>query len=157
MRILATLTLVGLSFGIACAQAAELPQSNWVSIPVKDPNREFYLDQASVHIENGEVLFWDKIVFKQPTQTDEASGQMIKEKRILHRANCKTQEWTLIRGAIYDEQGRFIEALTPSKENAPRSSIKLGTVAAIELARACKLTGYDEAEDRVLRIGPNAQ
>jgi hypothetical protein len=139
-----------------CVGAAEAPKSDWVQIPVKDPNRAFFLDQASVHVDKGEVFFWDRIVFQQPTQMDEASGHMIKEKRILHRADCKTQEWSVVRGAIFDEQGQFLEALTPSKENTPRSSVKLGTVAALELAKICKLAGFDEADTRVLRIGPQS-
>jgi hypothetical protein len=134
--------------------AAEAPKSDWVQIPVKDPNRAFFLDQASVHVDKGEVFFWDRIVFQQPTQMDEASGRMIKEKRILHRADCKTQEWSVVRGAIFDEQGQFLEALTPSKESAPKSSVKLGTVAALELAKICKQAGFDDADNRVLRIGP---
>jgi len=138
------------------AMAAEPPKTDWVQIPVKDPNRAFFLDQASVHLEKGEVFFWDRIVFQKPTQMDEASGRMIKEKRILHSADCKTQEWSVVRGAIFDEQGQFIEALMPSKENAPRSSVRLGTVAALELAKICKLAGFDEAENKVLRIGPQS-
>jgi len=153
---LAALCLIVSAWCMHSGMAAEPPKSDWIQIPVKDPNRAFFLDQASVRVDKGEVYFWDRIVFQQPTQLDEASGRMIKEKRILHRADCKTQEWTVVRGAIFDEQGQFLEALTPSKDNAPRTSVKLGTVAALELAKICKLAGFDEADTKVLRIGPQS-
>lgn len=155
MRIFLALFCLALCPGLMLAAvAAEAPKSEWVQLPVKDPNRSFFLDLASVRFEKGEVMFWDRIVFQQPTQIDEASGDMIKEKRILHKANCKTQEWSAVQGSIFNEQGKFLEALTPSKENTSTSSVKLGTVAALELSKVCKLVGFDDAEPKVLRIGP---
>ena len=150
----ATIIFAVLACAMPCAVSAEFSQSEWVSIPVLDPNREFFFDQNSVQLREGEIEFWDRIIFKKPTQLDEPSGHMIKEKRILHRADCKTQEWSVVRGAIFDEQGKFLEALTPTKDSTPKTLLKLGTVAALEVAKVCKLMGFDSSDSQVIRIGP---
>ena len=104
---------------------------------------DFYLDRASIIIRDGEVEFWDVVIFHQPTQKDEPSGRLIKEKRTLRRADCMTQEQALLKGSSFDENGRLIEALTLSPGAIRRSSVRPGTIAASELYRACTEAGIE--------------
>jgi hypothetical protein len=123
----------------------------WVHVPASDLNMDFYMDRASIHVSDGEVEFWDVVIFHKPTQKDEASTRWIKEKRTLRRVNCARQEQALIRGASFDDGGHLIEAVTLPPATATRNAVHAGSVAASELYRACKEAGLDvpaEAAER---------
>lgn len=125
------------------AGGADTRRPEWIHLPASDPNLDFYMDRNSVVTRDGEIEFWDVVIFRKPTQRDEASDRMIKEKRTLRRINCASQEQSLLKGSSFDEQGHLIEALTLPPAMSQRAPVRSGTIAASELYRACKEAGQD--------------
>jgi hypothetical protein len=127
----------------AAAATSEDRRPEWLHMPASDANMDFYLDRASVTVTEGQVEFWDVVIFRKPTQRDETSDRWIKEKRTLRRVRCGTAEQALIRGASFDDGGHLIEAVTLQPADSQFSTVRPGTVAASELYRACKEAGID--------------
>ena len=120
-------------------EPASRPQ--WVHIPSTDESRNFYLDRSSVRVIDGDVEAWDVVIYSDVTQKDSSSGRTIKEKRTYRRSSCSRNDQALLKGAIFDEDGKLIESVAQPYESAPKVFIPYGTIAWSQLIIACELAG----------------
>lgn len=72
-----------------------------------------------------------------PVNMDDASGKLIKEKKVRRSMNCVEKTQGLIHGITYGEHGRFITSISLDEDKATLSAIPPETVAALELAMVC--------------------
>jgi len=123
----------------SAAESAFRPQ--WIHLPSVDDSRDFYLDRTSVRIVDGDVEAWDIVIYKKPTQTDQASGRFIKQKRTYRRSSCVRNDQALLKGSIFDAEGKLIELITQPFERAPKVLIPYGTIAWSQLVMVCEIAG----------------
>ena len=115
------------------ANAAE----EWVTIPTNVPNVAFSIDKGSIQREGKQVRFWEKIVFAKPDVRDQASGEMIKEKKVHRLMNCDNSTQGVIYGATFGENGGFITSTSFDDAKISMSAIPAGTVAYDEFQLVC--------------------
>lgn len=118
---------------IACAT------EEWLTIPNNDPNITFSVDKSSIERQGDVIRLWEKLVYTQPKTKDEASGKMVKEKKVHRLMNCADHTQGVITGVSYTENGRFISSVTYDEPQA-LSSIPPGTLAAEQLRLVCAPT-----------------
>jgi len=129
--------------------AQDVPQndspfrSQWVRLPSVDESRDFYLDRSSIRLVEGDVEAWDVVIYKQATQTDATSGRLIKQKRTYRRSSCARTDQALLKGAIFDSEGKLIELITQPYERAPKVLIPYGTIAWSQLVLVCEIAGLE--------------
>jgi hypothetical protein len=116
-------------------------RSQWVHVPSVDESRDFYLDRSSVRVVEGDVEAWDVVIYKNPSQRDPSSGRLIKQKRTYRRSSCIRSDQALLKGSIFDEEGKLIELITQPYEKAPKVLIPYGTIAWSQLVLACEIAG----------------
>lgn len=126
----------GLFFISTTTFAAE----EWITIPSSDPNIAFSIDKSSIEREGDLVRFWERLIFIQPKIKDEASGKMVKEKKVHRLMNCAENTQGVISGATYAENSRFISSVSFDNPQAQMSVIPPGTLAAEELGLVCALS-----------------
>jgi hypothetical protein len=129
--------LVGLA--CVCTTTAACAAEEWITIPNSDPNITFSFDKASIARRGNLVRVWEKMVYTQPQIKDEASGKMIKEKKVHRLMNCDDYTQGVIYGATYTENGRFISSVSYDEPQAQMSAVPFGTLAAEELRIVCIL------------------
>jgi len=122
-----------------CIAPAVSAAEDWVTIPNSDPNITFSFDKSSVLRRGNLVSVWEKMVYTQPQIKDEASGKMIKEKKVHRLMNCEAYTQGVIFGATYAENGRFISSVSYDEPQAQMSPVPSGTLAAEELRLVCLL------------------
>lgn len=115
-------------------------QEAWVVIPNLDPNITFAIDKNSVVRRGDLVSAWEKLVYTQARQKDEASGKPIKEKKVHRLMHCTDATQGVISGATYTENGRFISSVTYDAGQIEMTPIPPGTLAAEELQLLCLTT-----------------
>lgn len=115
------------------AHAAE----EWLTVPTASDNITFSIDKVHLKRSGKVVKFWEKIVYTQPTVTDEISGKMIKEKKMHRIMNCANRTQGLLHGVTYGEQGDFITSLSLDEDKASMTVIPDKTVAATEFKIVC--------------------
>jgi len=118
------------------AHAAE----EWLNVPTASDNITFSIDKVHLKRSGKVVKFWEKIVYTQPTVTDEISGKMIKEKKMHRIMNCANRTQGLLHGVTYGEQGDFITSLSLDEDKASMTVIPDKTVAATEFEIVCANT-----------------
>ena len=125
----------------AMAGALNVPAAfaveDWLTLPASAPDITFTIDKASIERHGNIVKFWEKITFDKPKVKDEASGVMIKEKKVHRIMDCADHSQGVISGATLGENGRFIAAVEFSKAQINMSAIPPGTLAAEELGLVC--------------------
>ena len=115
-------------------------QEAWVVLPNQDPNITFAIDKRSV-VRRGELVsVWERLVYTQAQQKDEASGKPIKEKKVHRLMHCADATQGVISGATYTENGRFISSVTYDPGQVEMMPIPPGTLAAEELQLLCLLS-----------------
>lgn len=125
---------------LLCVTHTALATESWLTIPNSDPNITFSIDQGSIERQGEIVQFWEKLVFIQPKIVDEASGKLVKEKKVHRLMHCADATQGVISGATYAENGRFISSVSFDTPQAQMSAIPPGTLAAEELRRVCKMS-----------------
>ena len=125
---------------LLCVAHAAFATEAWLTIPNSDPNILFSIDQGSIERQGDIVRFWEKLVFIQPKITDEASGKLVKEKKVHRLMHCADATQGVISGATYAENDRFISSVSFDTPETKMSPIPPGTLAAEELRRVCKLS-----------------
>lgn len=113
----------------------------WIHLPSVDESRDFYLDRSSIRLVDGDVEAWDIVIYKQPTQTDPTSGRLIQQKRTYRRSSCMRTDQALLKGSIFDKEGKLIELITQPYERAPKVLIPYGTIAWSQLVVVCEIAG----------------
>lgn len=128
-----------LFFGIAWALNAPsaFAEEDWIRLPTSAPDITFTIDKASVERQGNIVKFWEKITFEKPDVKDEASGMMIKEKKIHRIMDCAVHTQGVISGATYGENGRFITSVEFSAAQIRMNAIPPGTLADEEFNLVC--------------------
>lgn len=128
-----------LIFGIAWALNAPsaFAEEDWISLPTSAPDVTFTIDQASIERQGNIVKFWEKITFEKPDVKDEASGMMIKEKKVNRIMDCTGHTQGVISGATYGENGRFITSVEFSAAQIRMNAIPPGTLADEEFNLVC--------------------
>jgi hypothetical protein len=121
------------ALNVPAAFAAE----DWLTLPASAPDITFTIDKASIERHGNIVKFWEKITFDKPKVKDEASGVMIKEKKVHRIMDCADHSQGVISGATLGENGRFITAVEFSEDQISMSAIPPGTLAAEELDLVC--------------------
>jgi len=134
-RVIKTLLIFGIAWAVNghSAFAAE----DWVSLPTSAPDITFTIDKMSIERTGDIVKFWEKITFEKPGVKDEASGMMIKEKKVNRIMDCAGHSQGVISGATYGENGRFITSVEFSEAQLRMNAIPPGTLAAEELGLVC--------------------
>jgi len=122
-----------------CTTPAAFAAEEWLTIPNSDPNITFSFDKGSIKRRGNLVSIWEKMVYIQPQIKDEASGKMVKEKKVHRLMNCEDYTQGVIYGATYTENGRFISSVSYDEPQAQMSPIPSGTLAAEELRLVCLL------------------
>ena len=125
---------------LLCVTHAALATESWLTIPNSDPNILFSIDQGSIERQGDIVRFWEKLVFIQPKIVDEASGKLVKEKKVHRLMHCADATQGVISGATYAENGRFISSVSFDAPQSEMSAIPPGTLAAAELKLVCKMS-----------------
>ena len=120
--------------GISCtASAAE----EWVTIPTNASDVTFSIDKGSVECKKHTVRFWEKITYGQPDVVDQASDKLVKEKKVHRIMDCLKNTQSLIYGATYADDGKFITSVSFDESKIKMTAIPPGTLAAEELALVC--------------------
>jgi hypothetical protein len=120
-------------FGMNIAFGTEV----WLPISTSAPNITFMVDRTSLERTGALVQFREKMVYAKPEVRDEASGQLIKEKRVQRVMDCDERTQGVLSGAIYAEGGTFIVA--NSFDDALKTMVKIppGSVAEEEFRLVC--------------------
>jgi hypothetical protein len=116
------------------ARAAE----DWLVIPTGSPNITFAIDKGSLERNGNRVKFWEKLTYTKPEFIDEASGLLVKEKRVHRIMHCTNKTQGLLHGITYGEQGRFITSMSVDESKLSMSAIPPNTVAEREHALVCE-------------------
>ena len=135
MRVLSL--LAGLA--CVCTAPAVFAAEDWIPIPNSDPNITFSFDKGSIERRGNLVRVWEKMVYTQAQIKDEASGKMVKEKKVHRLMHCADYTQGVIFGATYAENGRFISSVAYDEPQAQMSAVPSGTLAAEELRLVCLL------------------
>lgn len=126
-------------WALLCVAITCLPvhAESWLAMPTADNNILFSVDEASLAREGDVVTFWERLVYVQPAKRDEASGKLVKEKRIHRLMHCtqKTQGHDF--GSLIAEDGRRIEAVTLNATEVKLTPVPPGTLAEQEWLWAC--------------------
>ncbi len=85
---------------------------DWQLLSSAEANASFAIDKASIVRMGPKVRFWERTEFQRPEQIDEASGLPIKYKRVQRLIDCSERTQGVLRGSIFSEKGKLIEALT---------------------------------------------
>lgn len=132
---------VGFFAGLLSLFAAHASaQEAWVVIPNLDPNITFAIDKNSIVRRGDLISVWEKLVYAETRQKDEASGKPIKEKKVHRLMHCTDATQGVISGATYTEHGRFISSVTYDAGKIAMMPIPPGTLAAEELQLLCLST-----------------
>lgn len=123
-----------------CTAPAAFAAEDWITIPNSDPNITFSFDKGSIERRGNLVRVWEKMVYAQAQIKDEASGKMVKEKKIHRLMHCADYTQGVIFGATYTENGRFISSISYDEPQTQMSAIPSGTLAAEELRLVCLLS-----------------
>jgi regulator of extracellular matrix RemA (YlzA/DUF370 family) len=92
---------------------------------------------ARVTVEGKKVTFWERVEFVKPDQIDEVSGRLIKFKRIQRVMDCEARLQGVLRGSLFGENNKLIEAIINDADKVQMNPIPPGTVAEQELALVC--------------------
>lgn len=125
--------------GLLCLPNIACAAEEWVTIPNNDPNITFAVDKSSIERQGDVIRLWEKLVYTQPKTKDEASGKMVKEKKVHRLMNCVDHTQGVITGVSYTENGRFISSVTYDEPHA-MSPVPPGTLAAEQLRLVCAPT-----------------
>lgn len=126
-----------MAVGAATARAAE----GWVVLPTASPNITFSVDLHSVRRDGPRVKFWERLTYVRPEHTDAASGKWIKEKKVHRVMDCERHSQGFIYGALYAEDGAFIESTALDQSRLQMAPIPPGTLAEKELELVCGASG----------------
>lgn len=119
--------------------AAATPAEDWQIVDTTPDNIAFAIDRNSIERTGRLVRFWEKMTYASPVARDEASGKLIKVKKVQRLMDCEARSQAVIFGAIYAEDGSFLTSSSfehPEKDMRP---IPPGSVAEEELKRVCGL------------------
>lgn len=122
-----------------CTAPAVFAAEDWITIPNSDPNITFSFDKGSIERRGNLVRVWEKMVYTQAQIKDEASGKMVKEKKVHRLMHCADYTQGVIFGVTYAENGRFISSVSYDEPQAQMSPVPSGTLAAEELRLVCLL------------------
>lgn len=122
-----------------CTAPAAFAAEEWITIPNSDPNITFSFDKGSIERRGNLVRVWEKMVYTQAQIKDEASGKMVKEKKVHRLMHCADYTQGVISGATYTENGRFISSVSYDEPQTQMSPVPTGTLAAEELRLVCLL------------------
>ena len=120
--------------GISCTVFAA---EEWVTIPTNASDVTFSIDKGSVVRKKNTVRFWEKITYGQPEVVDQASGKLVKEKKVHRIMNCSKNTQSLIYGATYADNGDFITSVSYEESKIKMTAIPPGTLAAEEFTLVC--------------------
>ena len=115
------------------ANAAE----DWVTIPTNASDVTFSIDKASIQRKKNTVRFWEKITYGRPDVIDQASGKLVKEKKVHRIMDCLKNTQSLIYGATFADDGKFITSVSFDESKIKMTAIPRGTLAAEELKLVC--------------------
>ena len=125
---------------LVCVTHTAFATEAWLTIPNSDPNIMFAIDQGNMERQGEIVRFWEKLVFIQPKIVDEASGKLVKEKKVHRLMHCANATQGVISGATYTENGRFISSVSFDAAQTQMTAIPPGTLAAEELRLVCQMS-----------------
>jgi len=126
--------------GLLCSSSIACAAEEWATIPNNDPNITFSVDKSSIERQGDVIKLWEKLVYTQPKTKDEASGKMVKEKKVHRLMNCADYTQGVITGVSYAENGRFISSVTYDEPQAQMTPVPPGTLAAEQLRLVCTPT-----------------
>jgi regulator of extracellular matrix RemA (YlzA/DUF370 family) len=109
----------------------------WKALTSGQNNLSLAIDISRVVVEGKKVTFWERVEFIKPDQVDEVSGRLIKFKRIQRVMDCETRMQGVLRGSLFGENNKLIEAIINDSDKVQMSAIPPGTVAEQELALVC--------------------
>jgi hypothetical protein len=113
---------------------------DWQAFTPAEANISLALDKASITRQGTTVKFWERVEFVQPEQQDEVSGRMIKFKRIHRLMDCSARTQGVLRGSLFAENGKLIEASITEPASVQMSAIPTGTLAEQEFDLVCAKT-----------------
>jgi hypothetical protein len=111
--------------------------ADWLVLNSGAGNVLFSMDKNSVVLEGPSVMFWEKVEFIQPEEKDEVSGRKIKFKRVQRMMDCAEKTQGVVRGSIFGENNKLIEAIILEPANVVMAPIKAGSVAEQQWKLAC--------------------
>jgi hypothetical protein len=114
-----------------------LSEENWYPFTSSQSNLSLAIDKNSVTVEGNKVRFWERVEFARPEQVDEVSGRLIKFKKIQRVMHCVERTQGVIRGSLFGENNKLIEAIIVDADKVEMSPIAAGTVAEQELSVVC--------------------
>ena len=120
--------------GISCTVFAA---EEWVTIPTNASDVTFLIDKGSIKRKKNIVRFWEKITYGQPDVVDPASGKLVKEKKVHRIMDCLKNTQSLIYGATFADDGKFITSVSYEESKIKMTTIPPGTLAAEELKLVC--------------------
>lgn len=110
---------------------------DWVVLPTASADVSFAVDLASLRRTGSRVSFWERLRYLKPEQTDAVSGKPIKEKRVHRVMDCAKRSQGFVYGAVYAEDGSFIESTSQDRARLKLTPIPPGTLAEQELQLVC--------------------
>jgi hypothetical protein len=111
----------------------------WYLITESDSNISIAINLATLERQNNLVIFWERVEFDEPEQQDEISGRLIKYKRTQRVFNCETRTQGVLRGALFDENNKLIEASIAELADVAMTSIPPDTFAESQYDLVCSL------------------
>jgi hypothetical protein len=139
MQLIVFIEFIVLLLAVAWTNASHGAE-DWHVFTSNGANISLAIDKASVIRQGATVKFWERVEFEKPEQQDEVSGRMIKFKRIHRVMDCSARTQGVLRGSLFAENGKLIEASISEPASVQMSSIPPGTLAEQELDLACAKT-----------------
>ncbi len=130
IKLFITLTLLT---GAVTGHAAE----DWHVFTLGQGNVSLAMDKSSLVIDGKKVSFWERVEFARPDQIDEVSGRLIKSKRIQRVMHCEARTQGVLRGSLFGENNKLIEAIIIDVDKVEMQPIAAGTVAEQQWAMVC--------------------
>lgn len=113
---------------------------DWHVLTAGDANISLAIDKGTLARDGAVVKFWERVEFEQPEQKDEVSGRMIKFKRIQRVMDCTARTQGVLRGSLFAENGKLIEASITEPGSVLMSPIPSGTIAEQQFDLVCAKT-----------------
>ncbi len=151
------IVLFKISF-VLCSAAwskASFSAEDWHVFTLNQSNLSLAIDKSSIVVEGKTVRFWERVEFARPDQIDEVSGRLIKSKRIHRIMHCEARTQGVLRGSLFGENNKLIEAIMVEVDKVDMKAITPGTVAEQEWAMACaQLQQRDRAVSQMPPLVP---
>jgi hypothetical protein len=110
----------------------------WIQVPGVRPGVRFEVDAESLVTRAGRVEFWERVEYEKPTIRDEASRRWIKVKKVLRVMDCEAHTQGFREAMAFSTDARLIEHILLGRAGIDMTPIPPGTIAAWQLAWACK-------------------